>query len=176
MARRTFMRGGRQVREILWLPLTEGRDTLVSANSALLTNSLNAAGLALRPFTVIRSIVYWSIRSDQFATSENFAAAIGLAVVSDQAAAIGVTAIPTPFTDLGSDLWLLHAILDGHFLDATTVGFDSIGVSPAGGQLVDSRAMRKVNGDQDVIFAVENDSTGQGSIVYSAGRILIKLH
>jgi len=39
------------------------------------------------------------VRSDQFVATEGYEIAIGMAVVSDQALAIGVTAVPTPFTD-----------------------------------------------------------------------------
>jgi hypothetical protein len=49
-----------------------------------------------------------AISSDQFAQSESQIGAIGLAVVTDQAVGIGVTAVPTPITDLSSDSWFLH--------------------------------------------------------------------
>jgi len=70
--------------------------------------SLATAGLALRPFTVIRSYVSILVVSDQAAAIEKQLGAIGIVVVSEQAFAIGVTAIPTPITDAGSDLFLLH--------------------------------------------------------------------
>jgi len=149
---------------------------LAAANSAALILSLSAAGLALRPFTVIRTRLHFSVRSDQSAASENFDAAIGCAVVSDQAAAIGITAVPTPFTDLGSDLWFVHQIIDGHFLFISGVGVEGNSNSPTGGMDVDSKAMRKVNGDQDLVTVIENSGLSSGTQVYAAGRQLIKLH
>ncbi len=95
MARRgRVFRSGRQVRETLWVGITESVTTLASANSAFLINSGNAALLALRPFTIVRTLGYFATRSDQTGASENYDAALGISVVSDQALAIGITAVP----------------------------------------------------------------------------------
>ncbi len=178
MARKSgyVRRGGVMRRETSWLAIAEGRDTNAAANSATLSASLNAAALAMRPFTITRTILRWSVRSDQTGALENFGGAIGMAVVSDQSVAIGVTAVPTPFTDLGSDLWFLHGILDGRFQFVSGVGIQA-GTGSLEGAVIDSRAQRKVNDDQDVILCTEEDSlTAVGSVIYSAGRMLIKLH
>ena len=70
MARKRFIRGGRSVRETMWISLDETQTTLASANSAALILVLNAAGLALRPFTIIRTRGTLLVRSDQLAASE----------------------------------------------------------------------------------------------------------
>ena len=179
MARRfrTILRGGRPVRETLWFGMTETRTVTNGANAAAIILSLNAAALALRPFTIVRSLMHYSIRSDQTAASENFGSALAGAVVSDQAVAIGITAVPTPFTDLGSDLFFLHHIMDGQFLFISGIGVDPNGVAPAGGTLIESKAMRKVENGQDLIFVLENDSLqASGVTSYVAGRVLVKLH
>jgi len=176
MARKRFMRGGRSVRETLWFQFPEIRVVNVSANAATLAHSLNAAALALRPFTIVRSLFHWSVRSDQTGVSENWESGLGIAVVTDQAAAIGVTAVPTPFTDLGSDEWLLHAVLDGRFEFITGVGFEANSVSPRGGALIESKAMRKVENGSDIVTVIENDSLSLGTTNYLVGRMLIKLH
>ncbi len=173
---RTITRGGRQVRETLWFSMTETRTTLASANSAALILSLNTAALALRPFTIVRTLMHWSIRSDQTGAGENYAAALGGAVLTDQAVAIGVTAVPTPFTDMGSDEWFLHSILDGRFMFISGIGVANDGTIPAGGTVIESKAMRKVENGEDLVFVLENDSLGDGTVVYVAGRVLIKLH
>ena len=56
---------------------------------------LSAIGLALRPFTLIRVRGIFTIASDQSAATETQVGALGVAVVSEQAASIGVTAVPT---------------------------------------------------------------------------------
>ncbi len=171
--RKRFVRGGKQVRETSWLSIPEGRDTMVAANTAILAASLGPVALAMRPFTIVRTLLYFHTRSDQSAATENADVAIGMCVVSDQAAAIGVTAVPTPFTDLGSDLWYMHRILSSHFQFISGTGF---GLEDGSQVQIDSRAMRKVNDDQDVILVLENSALSDGSTTFSAGRFLIKLH
>ena len=60
------------------------------------------------PATVIRLVGQLTVTSDQQAVGENPFGAVGLCVVSDQAVAIGATAIPTSYTDPESDLWFFH--------------------------------------------------------------------
>jgi len=173
---RTIRGVRRQVRETLWFGIPAGRDTMSAASTAVLALSLNAGALALRPFTVVRTLVHMSLKSDQTAAIENYDAAFGAAVVSDQAVAIGITAVPTPMTDLASDLWLFHKILDGSFLFLDATGSTQLNAVPLGGITAESRAMRKVNADQDIVFVTETSTASSGAIMYSAGRMLIKLH
>ncbi len=144
------------------------------ANSATLVSSLNAAALALRPFTIIRTHLQITATSDQSAASESYFAALGAAVVSDPAAAIGVTAVPTPETDRESDLFFLYQDILGDFSFGSNIGF-------IGNEMVqyslDSKAMRKVSADEDVVFVVEGGTViGEGSLISFSGRMLVKLH
>ena len=168
---RTFRGRTRQVRESLWIPLDTVETTLAAASTATLVASLNAAALALRPFTIVRTRGFWGLRSDQVAATENFSASQGHCIVSDQASAIGITAVPTPETDRGSDLWYLHESFAGSF------NFDVDGSMRRGiWGTYDSKAMRKVNNDQDLVIVVETSSISSGAIVHQSGRILVKLH
>ncbi len=174
MARsRRIFRGGRQVRETLWIGVAETVTTLASANTATIINVASAGVDALRPFTVVRSVGFMGIRSDQTATSETYDAAIGFSVVTDQAAAIGVTAVPTPWTDLGSDSFFVHQMLMQRFLFISGVGVESGMLS---WMHYESKAMRRVNDDQTVAFVVEGSSLSAGSVIHHAGRQLVKLH
>ncbi len=166
------MRAGGQVRETIWISLPDIATSLASG-VAVLTGVLNAAALALRPFTIVRTHVTWQLRSDQEAADESYGASIGFAIVSEQASAIGVTAIPTPITDRGSDLFFLYDIGFGRMANATAVGFTDVGVL----QKVDSKAMRKVNDDQDLVIVAENSGAStNGVVVTCGGRMLLKLH
>ncbi len=169
-----FRRGGAVVRrQSLWLFLTPTRTTLSAANSAVLSNSLSAAALALRPFTVVRSRGTMHLESDQSAASEFYQCSSGLCVVSSQAVAIGVTAVPTPETDRGSDLFLMYETLESGFELGDATGFqNTTGVRKDW----DSRAMRKVVDDQDLILVSETSVASTGAVVTTSGRILIKLH
>jgi len=160
-------------RETIWIAITEGIDTLTVANSAVLAAVASAAVLAFRPFTIMRTRLFWSVGSDQAVATEDYQVALGAAVVSDQAVAIGVTAVPTPFTDLSSDLWFLHEITTGRILVDTNVGFEGNGVM---GREIDSKGMRKVEEGNQPIFTLENSSIAAGSRSLFAGRMLLKLH
>ena len=168
------LRGGRNVRETRWLNLTESSTTLPAANSGVITNVTGASILALRPFTVIRSRGILHVETDQSAASEVYSVAWGAAVVSDQAVAVGITAVPTPFIDAVSDLWFIYEQVVGSFVLGDATGFvDSAGVLKP----YDSRAMRKVEEGAQMVFVAENGSvTANGCVIRVNGRVLIKLH
>ena len=163
------LRGGRQRRESLWFSIEPGLSTQ-AASGGLITNTSNAALLALRPFTVVRTRMSFFIRSDQAAAAEVQTGAFGMAVVSDQAIAIGVTAVPTPITDIGSDLWFFHQFLLCNESSLTDVA------KPGCAIYADSKAMRRVDDDSDIATVLEMSTITQGITVNSMGRVLIKLH
>ncbi len=163
------LRGGVQRRESLWIDIAPVLATQAAAGGVL-TNALNAVALALRPFTVVRTRMSFFIRSDQAAAAEVQTAAFGIAVVSDQALGIGVTAVPTPITDMGSDLWFFYQFLLCNESSLTDVAKPGCVVH------ADSKAMRKVNDDSDLAFVLEMSTITQGVTVNSMGRFLIKLH
>ncbi len=74
-----------------WVHLVPAEDSL-GGNVGFFTASLSTAGLALRPFTIVRTYLEVAVRSDQAAAIEQQITAVGMAIVSDQAVAVGVTA------------------------------------------------------------------------------------
>ena len=168
-ARTRLVRSGRKT---FWLSGTISESTLGAGNSALLVTALNAAALALRPFTIIRSRGYWSIQSDQVIASEDQIVHYGGIVVSDQAVATGVAAVPTPVTEDGSSWFFFDGIT------AFLAFHDATGINPqfATLRVVDSKAMRKVEEGQDVIEVIQNSAISQGVDVVTYMKYLIKLH
>ena len=167
-------RNNRMVRETAWLGGVFTRITMVAANTAVIATSLGAAVLALRPFTIIRTRGVLHLRSDQRIASEDYSAIYGNCVVSDQAVAIGVTAVPTPVTENDSDLWYVNEPICG----ALSFGSD-IGVMIDGTRMdrtFDSKAMRKVEDGQDSISVMETSGGSSGAVALVFRRILIKLH
>ena len=162
------LRGGVK-RESLWFDIAPALNIQAAAGGVII-NSSNAALLAQRPFTVVRTRMSFLIRSDQAAAAEFQTGAFGLAVCSDQALAIGITAVPTPVTDAGSDLWFFHQWLLGDESSLTDVAKGATKYD------VGSKAMRKVNDDSDIATVLEFSSITQGITVHSMGRVLIKLH
>ena len=169
--RRLIAGRSRSRRETSWIGIAASTTTLDTGVAALVS-SLNAAALALRPFTIVRTYLSIFYGTDNIA-NESRLGGVGMAVVSDQASAVGVTAVPTPMTELGSDLWYLHQVCLGRTVFSTAAAFDAVG----GVQYhIDSKAMRKVNNDQDLILVAESDATQSGAIFNMAGRFLIKEH
>ncbi len=165
------VRRGGQRRDSLWVIVDSAATTMTASGGTLIYTS-NAALAAYRPYTIVRSRVFAHLKSDQAAVTENQWAAFGLCVVSQQASDIGVTAVPTPLTDLSSDLWFLHQIMGRAFV------FNTSGATEQGSRYeIDSRVMRKVEEGQDLIGVGEVSTVlGDGVVLRTAGRILIKPH
>ena len=162
-------------RKTSWLEIDPANVTVTAAGGTI-THSLTTAEKAKLPFTIIRTHLTVAMVSDQSAAAEFQFGAVGAAIVSQQAETVGVSAVPTPLNELSSDYWFLHQIMTGEFNFATAVGFQQR-TGAAGQYDIDSKAMRKVNEDEDVIIVVEIDSSvGSGAIFHLGGRLLIKEH
>jgi len=146
----------------------------VAAATAVLMASYNAAALALRPFTIVRTraVVQWT--SDQAAASEDPAGAIGEIIVSEAAAAAGVASLPTPTTEFDAD-WLFYQALMTSFTFADATGFQDV-IGQAAFWTIDSKAMRKVGLDETAAIVVENTDAAFGAQAKILGRQLVKLH
>ncbi len=141
---------GRSVRrKSTWFEFADA-STSQSAQGGNIVFSLNAAALALRPFTVVRTLFEMHVSSDQSAGGERQIGAIGIAIVSDEAVAVGVGAVPTPVTQLGSDLWFAHRYL---MCSGSAVNDGVVGCPFS----FDSKAMRKVDVGQDLVVVLERD-------------------
>ena len=145
--------------------------TTQTAAGGELNASLTAIALAQRPFTIVRTYLEVLITSDQQAASEIQVGAIGMAVVSDQAVAAGTASIPTPVTDGDSDLFFVH-----QFLQSALTTFGAGSTTELSRYHIDSKAMRKVNSDSDMIITTELSAIGSGIVLVVSGRFLIKLH
>ncbi len=167
--RSNLVRSGRKT---FWFSGLAIQDQITAASTAVLQASLNAAALALRPFTIVRTRGYVAIGSDQVGATEDQTLSYGHIVVSDQAVAIGVTALPTPVTDSQSD-WFVYEALVGRFNFVTASGFEQAAITI---KEIDSKAMRKVEEGQDLISVVETSALSSGLLVTAFFRTLIKLH
>ena len=169
-----IMRAGGRKRETIWFggaPFSAA----VATTGVNLVTSLNAAALAMRPFTVIRTRGVLRFSSDQEAATESYGGSFGRAVVSDQASAIGVTAVPTPTTDSASDLWYVYEFAIGRFAFGSAASFTDVGQV----RIIDSKAMRKVEDGQDLVGVIEGPGaaiTATGNLIAGFVRTLVKLH
>ncbi len=161
--------GGRR-RDTVWVAEKWTENNLASG-AAILLDVFSVATLALRPFTIVRTRGMLLVNSDQTVATERQLGAFGMAIVSDQAVAIGITAIPTPITDRDSDLWFLYE----PFARMQNVA-DATGVSAYSPQVFDSKAMRKVEDGQEMVGVAELDTLSDGATFQQTFRMLLKLH
>ena len=167
-----IQRSGRMVRQSRWLGLADFQSTTLAAGSnATLITSFAAGLLAERPFTIVRTRGTLYLESDQTAVTESQFCAYAHAVVSDQAVAVGISAVPTPFAD-ESDLFFVFQTLVSRLLVTTDVGRLLAGVQME----FDSRAMRKVDEGSNAISVAEAGPTSSGLTLRNIFRMLIKLH
>ena len=146
---RNVQRRSRSVK--VWLgPANQGYVSVASASKVLLASTagfgLGAAG------TILRSRGVLSVRPTGESADLAFDGAFGIAVISDVARATGITAIPGPFTDSDWSGWLVHQFWAQRiaFEDATGVQFNA-----ALNYEIDSKAMRKVQGDEAIVLVAE---------------------
>ena len=157
----------------MWIGAGVGRQTLTQSASTLLS-VLGASALALRPFTVLRTHVEVLWSSDQAAVTEVPFGSYGWMVVSEAAAGVGITAIPNPSGidgDPDAD-WFVWQAMSTKFEFLSSVGFDG---SSGSRYVIDSKAMRKVGADDQIVVLVDVQAAGGVDLVTN-GRQLIQLH
>ena len=175
MARRTararFVRPAPKTK--MWIGAGVGSTTIV-ASSVQLISLLSAGALALRPFTVLRTRMLITYRSDQLAADEVTFGSYGRIVVSDQASAAGAASIPDPGTIAGDPDadWFVHQPVFQAFDAASATGL-TWGLSQQ--YVIDSKAMRKVGPNEDEV-AMFSEEGGFGGVLVTQGRSLIQLH
>jgi len=87
---------------------------------------------------------------------------VGIGVVSEQAASVGITAVPHPGSDAGWGGWLWHSYFAGRLSFASATGYAPNQVHQL---VVDSKAMRKVGDNERLVLVVQN--TGTQGIVFT---------
>ncbi len=174
MARRGVHRGFIRPpkKTVMWIDNTAQSAVIaVPAATVVLISQLSAEGLALRPFTVLRSRGIVVVGTDQEAADEEPFGTYGEIVVSESAAAAGVGSIPSPITEAGAS-WLLYVPHSSWLKFGSGVAFSNVSSVFE----YDSKAMRKVGTDDQLVGIVENGNASHGYEFQLNGRTLIQLH
>ncbi len=141
--------------------------TTVAANSkVLLALTLPAAMSLVAPATIVRTRGVISIRSDQSAASEDQVGAFGFGLVNPVAASLGVTGLPGPASEALWDGWFVHQWFAATNADQAAP-FNMM-------QIIDSKAMRKIDADEAIVVMIENSSAANGFQVSTSFRMLLK--
>ncbi len=112
--------------------------------------SLSSAGI---DETILRTVGVVSTGTDNFHANRDVLGALGMIFVTDNAATVGITAIPGPITDASDDGWFLYVPFAQH-VDSS----DQTGINPnAFNQIMfDSKAKRIGQGGQQIAIVIEN--------------------
>jgi len=122
--------------------------------------------------TVVRTRGMFGWMTDQVVSDEFQFGAFGLAVVTAQAVSVGITAVPHPATDAAWGGWFYHS----YFASAVEfISADGVNTELMHTQIIDSKAMRKVDEDERIIAVVENMSSF-GLEFINFERFLSKVH
>ncbi len=166
---RGVIRGRVERRATQWLASTiETAQSNLAASSVVLDQSFAFGEKA----TIVRVRGALWVGSDQEAAEEKIFGAIGMAVVTNQALAIGVTAVPLPIQDQGSDNWLLWLPFFADVRPTSAVGVEYNTFSRVE---FESKSMRKVDDGDSVVVVLENSATF-GMQYLLEFRMLVKLH
>ena len=99
--------------------------------------------------------------------------AFGICIVTENAAGVGVTAVPAPLDDIAWDGWFVHR-QGSLFSAAATIQFDSLGVSER--LELDSKAMRKVHQTDTIIAMIQFVETNVATVdAFLESRVLTKI-
>ena len=131
-------------------------NALAAASSVIVGNFTG-----LSDVTILRIRGLLSIGSDQTAAGGEVHGALGVAIVSEEAFTIGITAVPLPITNDSSDLWMLWQPFSHGIQRLTSVGFAEPRLS---NWVVDSKAMRKMSNDQRAVVVLQNSAATAGLI------------
>ena len=148
-----------------WLASTDKSALQVlAAGAAIFDQFFNI----LEPATIVRTRGELWIASDQTSANEGPFGALGMAIVSDEAATVGITALPLPSTNSDSDLFFVHQFFQGYFATGQGKTWQR--------HTFDSKAMRKVDSSENIVVVLENSQATFGLDFIINFRVLLKLH
>ena len=164
--RRSFRSfGPRSARLTEWGGLADQGFVAVASTGATLVSSVSFED----PGTLIRSRGALSLHPTSFAADGNVVGAFGAGIVSAEALAVGITALPHPYRDSDWGGWMIWESFAFRLEFASAVGFEM----PTIRIVIDSKAMRKVAPNEALVFVAESQ---EGAFqVNEAIRLLLKL-
>ncbi len=152
----------------------EGPGVLTSQAFTTSTSAILGSGQANLDdgVTVVRLRGFVELTLSAGGALDGFAGAIGIGIVSTPAFDIGITAVPTPITEIEWEGWMWHQLFSLHSpgaFSATSTG--SVLRLP-----IDSKAMRKFDSQETILAVMEVTETGTTAMTVRLGtRLLLKL-
>jgi len=172
MARPRSRSFGRAKRKSTWVgPADQGYVNVAAAGATLMASfdvsqAVNSAAIGS---TIVRTRGMVSVRAQSAGASLDIVGAFGIGVVSSQALAVGITAIPEPFDEADWDGWFVWRSFSYRLEVITAASANFLRWDFE----IDSKAMRKL-GEGDAFVFVAQSQAGAFSISAPL-RTLIKL-
>ena len=182
LARRSrFQRTSGVRRKTSWTAGPKGTAGTITSNTQVIFPTGLQALLGGLTIVRLRGELLARIITSSAANDGFLEVALGIGVVSENAFAVGVTAVPHPVTDIDWDGWLYHRM----FSLSSSAAVSAAGASTNGMFSlaeavrieIDSKAMRKFN-DQNVLVGVLETAAEAGTTTMTAElntRTLVKL-
>jgi len=163
-------------RKTAWQQGPEAAGVIFSTTSSALWDATGSSMVSGREVTIVRTRGEVNIILNVCnASLGGFRGALGIAIATPEAIAVGITAVKTPLADVDWDGWLWHSMFDVHAITSTI----SDGVNSSAVQqriTIDSKAMRKISDEQVVFGAIEVVETAVCNMsVFANCRVLVKL-
>ena len=177
MAQRSRFRGpspGRR-RSVTWGGGPNAASLAISSTSKQVwTNGVVLALDSEATLVRIRGMVHVHLLTAS-AVGDGFIGAVGLGIVTSEAFAIGVTAIPSPLGENDWDGWMWHSFFDVRAITATIAdGANAMAIDQH--IELDSKAMRKFSSNQVLAGVVGVSESGAATMELNAQcRILLKI-
>ena len=149
-----------------WTGLAPTQYQVVPAASKILMASFVLSGSFDETITRTRGLLH--MQSDQAVASEFQLGAVGMLIVSADALAVGITAIPSPGNDIANDSWFVWVPMLSTIKaadDTTDVGYHTI---------IDSKAQRVLTEGNVVVVVAENFHATAGLQVAVNFRMLTR--
>ncbi len=125
--------------------------------------------------TVIRTRGFFrAILGAAGAIGDGFFGAVGFGITTDEAIAIGITALPTPLSNEAWDGWFYHRYFDVRAVTATIA--DGVNAAAAAVEFeIDSKAMRKLPLGMTMFAVTQVVESGTAVLeVQGSSRVLVK--
>ncbi len=171
MARRFPARGRSRSprRKTVWIGTANTVTLGIAAGASVIHSSFAPDALSMLAPTVARVRGLFRVFPQVWTADLSYSGAFGLAIVSDEAFVAGAASIPRPHDDDDWGGWIVHGYYNGH-VEASAVNAGSLVFEP---YVVDSKAMRKVELNETLVWMVEAQS-GAVTIQLQA-RVLMML-
>ena len=161
-----------RVRNRAWTGSFETALVSIPANSAVLLSGFVPQNPGI-DLTILRTVGEIFVSSDNAAASETQVGAVGMIIVTDDAFAVGITAIPDPVASVFDDGWFMFQSFAQKTTFLSSIGFND----PSGMKYsYDSKAKRILEGaGKTIVIVAANAHATEGFNLLLNTRILTQL-